>query len=144
LPDQVTGLALHPDGIGLVWVVEFEHVLNASDLAQGTCKHLHGILLLLAPLLLLTLGLLLLALLLLALPLLLITLRHLDLLATCRLLYLEELGPLPATPRLYPIYIEVRHGDYVREVRPSLLTALMGHDRRVTRCSVEIRDYGIQ
>jgi hypothetical protein len=87
--------------------------------------------------LLLSLGLLLL-------PLLLMTLRHLDLLATHRLLYPEEPRPLPATPRLYPVYIEVRHGDYVREVRSSLFTAQKGHDRRVTRSSVEIRDYDSQ
>src|ERR671911_1009540 len=70
LPDQVPCLPLHPDGVGLVRIVEFEHVLNTSDLAQGTCQHLCRTLLLLALLLLLTLGLLLIA------------LRHLDLLAT--------------------------------------------------------------
>src|SRR5918995_333762 len=51
LPDQVPCLPLHPDGVGLVRVVEFEHVLNTSDLAQGTCKHLCRTLLLLALLL---------------------------------------------------------------------------------------------
>ena len=89
LPDQVPGLTLHPDGIGLLRVVELEHVLNASDLAQGTCQHLCRTLLL-ASLLLLTLGLLLLSLLLIA-------LRHLGLLTTCRLLYPEVLHYLPTS-----------------------------------------------
>jgi hypothetical protein len=53
-------------------------------------------------LLLLSLGLLLL-------PLLLIALRHLGLLTTRRLLYPGRLHPILATPRLYPIYMEVRH-----------------------------------
>src|SRR5215211_8346821 len=99
LPDQVPGLPLHLDGIGLVRVVELEHVLNAPDLAQGTCQHLCRTLLL-TSLLLLALGLLLL-------PLLLVALRHLGLLTTRRLLYPGRLHPILATPRLYPIYMEV-------------------------------------
>src|SRR5918999_2130669 len=99
LPDQVPGLALHLDSVGLVRVVELEQVLDAPDLAQGTCQHLRRALLL-AFLLLLTLGLLLLALLLIA-------LRHLGLLTPRRLLYPEELPHLPTSgipmsiPRLH-------------------------------------------
>jgi hypothetical protein len=94
-PDQVPRLPLHLDGVGLVWVVELEHVLDAPDLAQGACQHLRRALLLLASLLLLAL--------------LLISLRHPDLLGKLRLLYSEELCALSATPRLYPVYIEIRH-----------------------------------
>jgi hypothetical protein len=97
-PDQVPRLPLHLDGVGLVWVVELEHVLDAPDLAQGTCQHLCRALLLL----LLLASLLLLALLL-------ISLRHPNLLGKRRLLYSEELCALSATPRLYPVYIEIRH-----------------------------------
>jgi hypothetical protein len=99
-PDQIPGLPLHLDSVGLVRVVELEHVLNAPDLAEGTCQHLRRALLLLAFLLLLTLGLLLLALLLIA-------LRHLGLPTTRRLLYPEEPRPLPTSgipmsiPRLH-------------------------------------------
>jgi hypothetical protein len=87
LPDQVPGLALHLDGIGLVRVVELEHVLNAPDLAQGTCQHLCRTLLLASLLLLI----------LLLLPLLLIALRHIGLLATRRLHYPEVLHYLPTS-----------------------------------------------
>src|SRR5215216_436908 len=94
LPDQVSGLALHPDGVGLLGVVELEHILNAPDLAQSTCQHLRRALLLLASLLL-------------------TALRHLVLLPTRRLHCPEVPRPLPATPPLYPIYINVRHRDYL-------------------------------
>src|SRR5919107_261079 len=127
-PDQVPGLALHLDGVGLVRVVELEQVLNAPDLAQGARQHLRRALLLLLPL-----GLLLLALLL-------ITLRHLVLLTTRRLLYPEGLYPLPATLRLYPVCVEVRHVVYPRGSGSSLLTAQEGHDKRVARRFVETRD----
>ena len=106
LPDQVSSLTLHPDGVGLLGVVELEHILNAPDLAQGASQHLCRAQLLLASLLLLTLGLLLLVLLLIA-------LRHLVLLTSRCLHHPEGLHPLPATPRLYPVCLEVRHGDYL-------------------------------
>jgi hypothetical protein len=54
LPDQVAGLPLHLDGLGLVRVVHLEQVLYLPDVGQGTTHELNRALLLLALLLLLT------------------------------------------------------------------------------------------
>ena len=65
LPDQISGLPLYLDGLGLVRVVHLQQVLHLPDVAQGTPQELDRalllLLLLLATLLLLTTLLLLLA-----------------------------------------------------------------------------------
>lgn len=69
LPDQVSGLPLHLDGLRLIGIVHLQKVLYLPDVGQGSPHELHGtlLLLLLAVLLLLPLLLLLLAALLLSL-----------------------------------------------------------------------------
>jgi hypothetical protein len=56
LPDDIPGLPLHPDGLGLVRVVHLQEVLHAPDVGQGAPQELNGtlLLLLLSALLLLT------------------------------------------------------------------------------------------